>query len=253
MPLSPRIIKAQNSVNQLSSARIETEILLETPLEKTYEQNPELTKILLEKRKAEQLIAEAKEEKERILQETRQEAEKLLVDARSSGYTEGEKLGIQEGYQAGYISGMQKAQEEAEKLKEAANRRLDEAAQYVTEYYSDKKNEVIELAAAMAEKIIHEKIDTSEEKVISLITPVLRRMNQKNQFITLSVTPEQVALVKEKLPSFEENYPQFRFAVFADETLEKNGCIIESNEAVVDQQIHLQLAAMVKDLQLLEV
>ena len=252
MQLSPRIIKAQNYTNQMETRTIDTEIVLEMPLEQNYDHGQAWEEYSLEKRRIAQMIAEAEEEKIRILESASQEAEMISREASNSGYASGEKLGIQNGYQEGYLAGMQQAIEESNQLKVVANQKLDEATEYVASYYVEKKNEMIELAAQMAEKIVHEKIDTADEKIIHLITPVLRRMNQQNQFITLSVTPEHEALVKERMKLFETEHPQFRFAVFSDGTLEKNGCIIESSHTIVDQQIRKQLDAMVKDLQQME-
>lgn len=107
---------------------------------------------------------------------------------------------------------------------------------------------MIELAAQMAEKIIHEKIDSSDEKLIALIAPILSRMEQKDTFITITVNPELQEAMKKNLGKLETEYPLFRFVVLADVTLEKNGCVIESSHAIVDLQIKQQLEAMVADL-----
>lgn len=252
MPLSPRIIKAQNYINQRESKSIHTEILLEMPLKEMMEHSPEWEEYTVVKRQVDKMIADAEEEKVRILESAHQEAESILTEASKSGYLTGEKRGSQEGFQQGYQTGMQQALEEVTELKKYAHQRLVKATEYVAEYYMEKKNEVVELAAQMAEKIIHEKIDRSDQKIINLITPVLRRMNQQNQFITLSVPSEHEALVKERMKTFEKEHPQFRFAVFCDDTLEKNGCIIESSQTIVDQQVRKQLDAMVIDLQQME-
>ena len=63
------------------------------------------------------------------------------------------------------------------------------------------------LAAQMAEKVIHEKINTSDEKIIALLEPILSRMVQESKFITLTVTPELQNFTKEKLKDLEKTFP----------------------------------------------
>ncbi len=115
-------------------------------------------------------------------------------------------------------------------------------------FYTAKREEIIALAAQRAEKVIHEKINTSDEKITALLEPIWSRMVQESKFITLTVTPELQNFTKEKLKDLEKTFPLYRFAVLVDSSLEENGCIIETSHAIVDLQVKQQLDAMVEEL-----
>ena len=140
------------------------------------------------------------------------------------------------------------ATEEAESIKAHAKQVLTDATVEAQQFYEEKRQDIIALAAQMAEKIIHETIDASDDKIIDLVTPILTRMDQESSFITISVRPESQDQMKTYIKDLEATYPLFRFVVFADPALEKNGCVIESSHAIVDLQIKQQLEAMVADL-----
>src|SRR5699024_6177160 len=113
---------------------------------------------------------------------------------------------------------------------------LSDAAEEVAVFYDDKRSDIIDLAAYMAEKIVHEKIDTTDDGILELIHPVLSRMEQESKFITLTVTPALKPFMKERAKELEENFPLYRFAIMVDPSLEKNGCVIESANVIIDLQ-----------------
>lgn len=248
MPSSHRIIKAGNSSAPIEHAPVTTTWQPKIQAARAEEKNPVKEDYQAERQQIEAIMEETRAEKQAVLSAAKAEAEELKAKAETEGYQIGEKKGVQEGFRSGYQKGLESAIEEAKEVKENANQILAEAEKQVALFYEEKKKEMIELAAQMAEKIIHEKIDSSDEKLIALIAPILSRMEQKDTFITITVNPELQEAMKKNLGKLETEYPLFRFVVLADVTLEKNGCVIESSHAIVDLQIKQQLEAMVADL-----
>lgn len=201
-----------------------------------------------ERHRIEELIREKESEKQAILTEAKLEAEVIKARATEEGYQEGEQKGLQEGFKAGFQQALLAATEEAESIKAHAKQVLADATAEAQQFYEEKRQDIIALAAQMAEKIIHETIDASDNKIIDLVTPILTRMDQESSFITISVRPESQDQMKTHIKDLEATYPLFRFVVFADPALEKNGCVIESSHAIIDLQIKQQLEAMVADL-----
>ncbi|MFL2104963.1 FliH/SctL family protein [Desemzia sp. FAM 23991] len=107
---------------------------------------------------------------------------------------------------------------------------------------------MIQLAATMAEAIVHQTIDASSEQVLELVKPLLIRMNKTEKLITVTVRPEQSELVQEKLTELEQKNQEVRFVVLTDHTLEKNGCVIETAHNITDLQIGKQLDKMVAEM-----
>ena len=50
------------------------------------------------------------------------------------------------------------------------------------------------------------------------------------------------------MESLKETYTDMKYVVLVDNSLEKNGCVIETNYELIDLQLKKQLDGMVKDL-----
>lgn len=248
MQLSHRVIKAGNMAVAMTTADIQTELKVEHIIETIQNTNPERDAYHEEKLQMARFLKEAEEEKRAIVEAAKQDAFEARKEAEAAGFRAGEIQGQEMGFQSGYQAGLEAAQVEAEKLKQTAHEMLNTASQEVNAFYTAKREEIIALAAQMAEKVIHEKINTSDEKIIALLEPILSRMVQESKFITLTVTPELQNFTKEKLKDLEKTFPLYRFAVLVDSSLEENGCIIETSHAIVDLQVKQQLDAMVEEL-----
>lgn len=253
MPLSHKIIKQGQSFTKDSrSFIIQTEM--------TAAKRPEVEEILneqpleepIEVEQARALLLEANQKKQVILSEAQNEANLLKDTAEKKGFEEGENRGYETGYISGYAAGIKQAEEESQRLRETIHNMLIEAQEVVESYYQAKRTEFIELAGHMAETIVHKTIDVSSNQVMDLIKPVLHRLKREDQFITLMVRPEQKELVKEKVKEFEKENQDIRFAVLSDNTLDKNGCVVENVHAIVDLQVRKQLDAMIDEMKNVE-
>lgn len=248
MPLSHKIIKQGQSFTQDSRSFIHTEMTADKrPEEESYSNDDQIVEPI-EALQARALLDETRKKKHLILSEAEQEASKLKETAERKGFEEGKTKGYETGYTTGYAVGMKQADEESKRMRETIRHMLDEAQEVVEHYYQAKKNEFIELAGHMAETIVHQNIDASSDQVMDLIKPVLHRLKREDQFITLMVRPEQKELVKEKVKEFEKENQDIRFAVLSDNTLDKNGCVVENTHAIVDLQVRKQLDAMIDEM-----
>lgn len=248
MQLSPRIIKAKQMNINATTANIQTELRVEHIIETIQTVNPERDAFYEDKVRMARFLKEAEEEKIAIVEVAKQEATDIRACAEAEGFKSGEEQGQEAGFQRGYQTGLEAAKHETDQMKAAAQAMLAQAAEEVNAYYITKREEIISLAAEMAEKVIHEKLNMSDERILTLIEPILSRMEQESKFITLTVTPELVAFMKEKTAALEQTFPLYRFAVLVDPSLDSNGCVIESSNVIIDVQVEKQLAAMVEEL-----
>ena len=252
MPSSHKIIKQGQSFTRDSRSFIETDM--------TAAKRPDMEEILseqlleepIEVEQARALLLEASQKKLAILSEAQNEANQMREIAEKQGFEEGQRNGYETGYIAGYAAGIKQAEEESQRLRETIHNMLIEAQEVVESYYQAKRTEFIELAGHMAETIVHKTIDVSSNQVMDLIKPVLHRLKREDQFITLMVRPEQKELVKEKVKEFEKENQDIRFAVLSDNTLAKNGCVVENAHAIVDLQVRKQLDAMIDEMKNVE-
>lgn len=202
--------------------------------------------------KANQLMEAVEEEREQILAAAQQEAEATKAQAKEDGFQEGKEQGYQVGYTNGYAESTTEGQRVATELKQNAQQMIQQAEVQVNQYYEEKQEQLIQLAASMAEAIVHQTIDASDNQVLELVKPILLRMSKIEKLVTIAVRPEQVDTIQEKLTLLEEKQPDVRFVVLMDRTLEKNGCIIETAHNITDLQIGKQLNKMVEEMQKME-
>ncbi|WP_319469822.1 FliH/SctL family protein [uncultured Trichococcus sp.] len=198
-----------------------------------------------------QLLLEAQEERQSIIAQAVEEADRIKHKAKEEGMLQGKELGMQEGFQAGYEKGRQEGLATVSKIRVSLLNQLKEADVLVSTYYKENKKAIIELAAQMAEQIVHHSIDRTDETIMLLLDPILKKMEKNEPFITITVRPEDAVLVKSKVTEHETDEFTARYIVLSDDTLEKNGCIIECSRSIIDLQIKKQLAAIVADLNVL--
>ena len=254
MPSSHNIIKRNSSFSEEQPSVIQTKFALPkveiVPEETGSDVQTDSNYEELSAVKAE--VSAARAQKEQLIKAAEQEAETLKSNAIEEGFSKGQTDGYEAGYSAGYLAGMQQAEEESIKMKENTQQMLVEAEAFVEKYYKEQKEALLDLAGHMAETIVHATIDASSDQVMDLVKPVIHRLRRENQLITLSVRPEQNQLVKEKVREIEKEHPEIRFAILTDNTLDKNGCTIESAHAIIDLQVRKQLDAMLAEMKEME-
>jgi flagellar assembly protein FliH len=198
-----------------------------------------------------QLLLEAQEERQIIIAKAVEEADLIKRNAKEEGLLQGKEMGMQEGFRAGYEKGRQEGLETVASIRASLMNQLKETDTLVSAYYKENKEAIIELAAQMAEKIVHESIDRADEKLMLLIDPILKRMEKNEPFITITVRSEDTKTIRSKITEHETDEFTARYIVLSDDTLEKNGCIIECSRSIIDLQIKKQLAAIIMDLNVL--
>ena len=198
-----------------------------------------------------QLLLEAQEERQSVIAQAVEEADRIKQKAKEEGLLQGKETGRQEGFLSGYEKGRQEGLATVSKIRASLLYQLKETDRLVAEYYKDNKEAIIELAAHMAEQIIHHSIDRTDEAIMLLLDPILERMEKTEPFITITVRPEDVETINSKVTDQDTDEFTARYVVLSDDSLEKHGCIIESSRSIIDLQIKKQLAAIVKDLNVL--
>lgn len=210
-----------------------------------------------------EILMEIQSEREFIINEAKAEAERITLDAKKIGYKEGfakgkEKghtLGFEEGklkgLEDGYAEGIEQAKAEADEIKKNAMNMLSLAEEEVAKYMAEKQQEIISLAAQMAESIIHHKIDTSSDNILQLIKPIIQQ-SRKAKNIIITCNSDSYDYLRKSMYEIERKYPDIKFIVLEDENLEKNGCIVENENQIIDLQIREQLNNIIKKINNME-
>lgn len=253
MPSSIKMIKASNVYGGNTTAKIDTQIEIEEPLsEEMAEIDQASSEVKIAQKKGQALLEQAKLEAQQLKESAQKEIEALRKAAQEEGFIKGRESGYQEGLEQGLAEGLQHAESQNEEMKASILLMIQEAQAGVKEYQEEKREELIQLASHMAEKIVHDHIDHTEEGVLLLAKPFLYQLEKDEEFVTITTHPEQRKIIEEHLHQVEAISPNTRFMVFSDPSLEEKGLVIESSKAVIDLQIKKQIEKMLQEFEEME-
>lgn len=190
-----------------------------------------------------EMIKKAESQAAEIISNAREEAESIKQQAREEGW----QAGFQEGRDSGYQAGYEEAIQSSEKMKEMARALLQNAHLKSREYISKTKEEIINLAAAMARKIIHTRIDMDDECIVEMVKEALHQSEEKNQ-VLLRCPVEFISVLQANSSQFEKICPNANFIILEDPTVKGSGCVIETEDQVIDLEIDQQLNNIVSAL-----
>ena len=101
---------------------------------------------------------------------------------------------------------------------------------------------VLELAMEIATKIIKHEVQTDPQIVIDTVMDVMRTLSKNEPEIILRINPVQVQYVKDTLPEqIRLLGMETKLSVLSDENISEGGCVIETNNGVVDATVETQL------------
>lgn len=260
MQLSYRIIKNGQiaygekgvSVADINTSKfIETdEEVLEPTVEEDLEEAVDIEKIKeeIEGKIRQQLYLENEETKkdlmERTLKKLNEEAEVIKREAAQQGY----RKGLEEGFEKGLAD----CQDECSRMKNAALDMYKQAEEEVKSYFNDNKEKIIRLAGDIAESIVNTTIDLSSENILLLIKPIIQQY-EKNESIIITCHPSKSELLKTKFSELEELSQTARLTILGDGNLDKNTCIIENENQIIDLDIRKQINSIIMEMKDLEV
>jgi flagellar assembly protein FliH len=233
--LSYRIIKNSANVNQeklLQTVDAVAFVERMAVVEEVGEENETDPCILLEDRIRKELEEETEKARQAILDKAHEDMEVLKEAAR----LESAECGYREGYRKGYEEGL----EETEEMRSDALERIGSAEKAVKAYIEESEERILRLSVRIAEKIVHQTLDSHEEGVMLLARPILQEYG-KTEKVILSCHPERVDFVREHLGEIEKYCPNAHILILEDKHLEQNGLVIENEDQIADLQVRKQL------------
>ncbi len=177
--------------------------------------------------KADKIISDAELEAMKILkraEETLKDAEAEKKDALKSAYASGESKGL-----AQVTEQLMKLQ----KLRE--------------DFYDNAEPEVIKLVMTIAEKVIGHAANENPNTIKGVVRQALEK--SLGDRITVRLNPEDYVTITSADGEFGDVIDRTkRLAFREDDTIEKGGCVVETEVGTIDAQIDVQLKAIRKAL-----
>ena len=187
--------------------------------------------------------ADAENEAFQIIQKAKQEAEQIIADAQ----TQRDKLQLEaksQGFEQGHSEGYEKGAAEVNRLIERMHKILEAVMQRREEILKDTESQIVELVILMARKVIKILSENQKNVVMANVVAALKKVRTRGA-VTLRVNLEDVKLTTANISEFIKHIENVEgITVLEDSSVEKGGCIVETDFGAIDARISSQLTEL---------
>jgi len=196
------------------------------------------------------IVEGARREAERLIAAAHEEVRGIVETASERGHAAGWMRGVEEGR----IEGRQQARAEALEEFRAAFAALERSWKSALEQWQDARRrllayareDVLELALAVARKVIHRNIEHDPSLVVDQIAAALSLVMQASR-LSIAVNPADRKIVELALPEILHAAKQSCDVVIVDgDEVERGGCVINTGRGSVDANISVQIERIVE-------
>ena len=153
---------------------------------------------------------------------------------------EARNQGFEEGRQAGYSEG----KAEADRLVERMHKMLEAVMQRREEILRDTETQIVELVVLMSRKVIKIISENQKNVIMANVLAALKKVRTRGE-VTLRVNIEDVKLTSEHTAEFIKHVEKIQgITVLEDSSVEKGGCIVETDFGAIDARISSQLTEL---------
>ena len=178
------------------------------------------------------IIEKAKAEAAQIVAEAQAQHDKIVSEARNEGFEQGS----QEGFDKGSA--------EVERLIERMHKILEAVMQRREEILQDTESQIVELVILMARKVIKILSENQKNVIMANTVAALRKVKTRGN-VTLRVNIEDVKLTTAHADEFIQHVENVQgITVQEDSSVEKGGCIVETDFGAIDARISSQLTEL---------
>ncbi len=178
------------------------------------------------------IVEKAKAEAAQIVAEAQTQHDKIVSEARNEGFEQGH----QEGYEKGAA--------EVDRLIERMHKILEAVMQRREEILQDTESQIVELVILMARKVIKILSENQKNVIMANTVAALRKVKTRGN-VTLRVNIEDVKLTTAHADEFMQHVENVQgITVQEDSSVEKGGCIVETDFGAIDARISSQLTEL---------
>ena len=218
----------------VASARLEAEKILKDAEASAFEE------VQRKQNQAKKIRQEAEDQAKAELEAARREAAE--IEARTEERLKGvERDAYKQGFDKGREDGYSEGRGEIQRLTDRLHVVLEKAMDKRAEILQESENEVIELVLLISRKVIKTISEGQKNVVVSNITQALRKLKSRGDVI-IRVNLADLALATEHVKDFmamAENAKSI--SVMEDTTVDRGGCVIETDFGQIDARISSQL------------
>ena len=199
-------------------------------------------------------LEEANAEAERIVKEAMEQADAIREEAKKEGFDLGHTEGYDAGYEEGKLDADKYLNEELQKQQSYLENTENELAAEYKEMEKEMEPMLIDKLCEIYEHIIGISLEDSKNTVVYLLNRALSSMDGSEKYI-IHVSSEDAEFVKsniEILCKASGAGPE-RIEIVPDNSLSKNGCLIETDGGIFDIGLDTQLDLLSKQLKIISI
>lgn len=181
---------------------------------------------------AQRIVSEAEAKAQEILDRARQDANDIMDNTSREGF----ETGRQEGYQSG--------EEEVKRLVERTHKIYESVMASREDILSSTEQQIVELVILMARKVVKVISENQKSVVIANILQALKKVKGRGN-VNIHVNLEDVKLTTQHTQDFINQIENVQgVTVLEDSSVEKGGCVIETDFGSIDARISSQLTEL---------
>jgi len=148
------------------------------------------------------------------------------------------------GVEAGRKQGREEVQGPAQVEIQRALQIVAQVEQLRLDSVRQAESDIVELALAMARKVIHREVTLDPDIVVAQVREIISSIAEKG-LIRVLVHPDEVEHLQSVRPSFAgADGKAIRMSIEPDEAIQAGGCIIESSQYFINATFEKQLEAI---------
>ncbi len=181
------------------------------------------------KAEAEKIIQDAKYEAEKIIEDANQQSQNIIDENTQKGHDEGYKTGYDEGFN------------EAERLISRLHVVVSEIVNKRTEIIEGTEYQVISLVMLIVKKVIKVITENQKTVIVNNVIEALKKVKNTRKII-IRVNLDDLEMASRNKAQFIELVEGLEsIELVEDTTVDKGGCIIQTDFGEIDARISLQL------------
>ncbi len=188
---------------------------------------------------------------QKIRQDAEDEAQKILADARAKAaelesdikqrVAQTEREAYERGYTEGHQKGYEEGKAEVARLIERLHTILSKAIDKRNEIIEESETQIINLVLLIVKKVIKVISENQKNVVINNVVQALRKLKSRGD-VVIRVNLADIELTSEHVKDFMKMVENVKsVTVLEDSSVDKGGCIIETDFGQIDARVSSQL------------
>jgi len=203
------------------------------------EQAPPAADLEAIRAEADALLANARAEADGLLAEARAQAQ-LAVTQAQARVSEIEAEAHARGFESGDKAGRASADGEMEDMLETMRGLIDVARTERVKLIEGAEPEVVRLATAIAERVLHDHIAIEPEAVVTMTRQALQRLVAREK-VTVRVNPADVEMLRAHKDALLNGHDIESVRVLEDQRVDRGGVVIETESGTIDAKVSSQM------------